>query len=276
MFEKRKILIATKHLKEKVIGPILEQQFKMSWEVALHFDTDILGTFTGEIERKQDPIGTLRKKCEGALINTDFDLVIASEGSFGPHPNHFFATANEEWLMLLDTKNELEITVRELTTNTNFNGRWIENLQELESFAKSVGFPEHRLILRNSPDEFSSIHKGIGDYSNLENIYLDLKNAFGKVYAETDMRAMYNPTRMATIEIAMKKLVENMESYCPACNTPGFVIRKTEIGLPCAWCNQPTKSVKSFIKTCLRCDYEERKPNDLKREDPAHCDYCNP
>ncbi len=276
MFEKRNILIATKHQKEKVIAPLLEQKFKMQWEIATHFDTDSLGTFTGEIERKQDPIKTLRKKCIGALEGTTFDLVIASEGSFGPHPHHFFATANEEWIMLFDKKNELEITVRELTTHTNFNGRWIENTEDLKSFAKLVEFPEHRLILRKHPEEFCHIHKGIGDFSNLEEIFLGLKNIFGKVYAETDMRAMYNPTRMSTIESAMKKLVESMESLCPSCNTPGFSVRKTEEGLPCAWCNQPTKSVKYFIKTCLRCDFEEMKPNQLKREDPAHCDFCNP
>lgn len=276
MFEKRNILIATKHQKEQVIAPLLQKYFKMQITIATHFDTDNLGTFTGEIERKDDPIETLRKKCLGALAETNYDLVIASEGSFGPHPHHFFATANEEWLMLLDTKNNLEITVRELTTETNFNGRWIETLDDLKSFAKLVAFPEHRLIVRKHPEEFHHIHKGIGDYSHLEKIFLELKQTFGKVYVETDMRAMNNPTRMLTIEKAMKKLIESMQSHCPSCETPGFSIRKTETGLPCAWCNQPTKSVKYYVKTCLKCDFEEMKPNLQKREDPAYCDYCNP
>jgi hypothetical protein len=47
-----------------------------------NFDTDLLGTFTGEIERKLDPIATARQKCLLAMKLSNCDLGVASEGSF--------------------------------------------------------------------------------------------------------------------------------------------------------------------------------------------------
>jgi hypothetical protein len=47
-------------------------------------------------------------------------------------------------------KNNLEIIVRELSMETNFNGSEITNEQELLDFAELVQFPSHGLILRPS------------------------------------------------------------------------------------------------------------------------------
>jgi hypothetical protein len=46
------------------------------------FDTDLLGTFSGELQRKDDALTTLRNKCIGASIANNCDLIFASEGSF--------------------------------------------------------------------------------------------------------------------------------------------------------------------------------------------------
>jgi hypothetical protein len=56
MFKGRKLIIATKHKKEIVIAPILEKGLGVKCFTDETFDTDRLGTFTGEIERKLDPI----------------------------------------------------------------------------------------------------------------------------------------------------------------------------------------------------------------------------
>ena len=127
MFNGRNILIATNHGKEKVISPILAQNFGIESLTIEGLNTDILGTFSGEIERKEDPISTLRQKCLLGLKNTNLDLAIASEGSFGAHPSLFFAQANDELVMLLDTKNKIEIVARELSTETNFAAQTIKN-----------------------------------------------------------------------------------------------------------------------------------------------------
>jgi hypothetical protein len=58
MFKGRSLLIATKHEKEQIIGPIFEKELGVTFSVPDHFDTDVFGTFTGEVERKADPITT--------------------------------------------------------------------------------------------------------------------------------------------------------------------------------------------------------------------------
>jgi hypothetical protein len=122
MFAGRKVLIATKHKKELVLTPILEKELVVTCFVSEQFDTDTLGTFSGEIERKHDALTTLRNKCIHAANASKSDLVIASEGSFGAHPSIFFAHANQELVMLKDFKNDLEIIAKEISLETNFNG----------------------------------------------------------------------------------------------------------------------------------------------------------
>lgn len=88
-FKGRRLLIATKHKKERVIAPILEKELGVNCFVT-DIDTDKFGTFTGEIERKEDAISTARNKCLLAMELENCDLVLASEGSFGAHPSLFF------------------------------------------------------------------------------------------------------------------------------------------------------------------------------------------
>ena len=121
MFEDRNLIIATKHKKEDVIAPILEKELGVKCFVSSDLDTDLLGTFTGEIERKEDPVSSARNKCYMAMELTNCDLAIASEGSFGPHPTLFFIPADDEILVFVDKKNGLEIIAREISTESNFN-----------------------------------------------------------------------------------------------------------------------------------------------------------
>lgn len=278
LFQNRKLVIATKHEKEKVIQPILENTLGVHCFVPSNFDTDQWGTFSGEIERKEDVLNTLRKKCLYAMKENNCDLAIASEGSFGAHPSIFFAHANDEVIMLIDIKNDLEIIAREISTETNFNGTYISNTIELRTFATKANFPSHGLILKSSENNFEQAMKGIQDEKMLLEGFHDLYHKYGKVYVETDMRALYNPTRMKVIEAATIKLVNATLSQCPNCNTPGFAVTKAKDGLPCEWCNSPTRSTLSFLSTCKKCNFasEEKYPHQKTTEDPMYCDFCNP
>jgi hypothetical protein len=278
MFQNRKLLIATKHHKEKVIAPILEKELGVACFINESFDTDALGTFTGEIERELDPIATAREKCLRAMQLSNCDLGVASEGSFGPHPSMFFVNADDEFLIFIDRKNNIEIMVRELSTSTNFNGMEIQSQAALLDFAGQTGFPDHGLILRKSKNENIDIHKGINDLPTLVKIFEQLCSKYGAVYAETDMRAMHNPTRMKVIEKAANKLVQKIKAACPRCQMPGFGITDAKRGLVCSLCGSPTNSVLSYIYGCQHCDFskEEMYPNQKTTEDPMYCDYCNP
>ncbi|MFT5737667.1 MAG: hypothetical protein ACI9SG_002017 [Maribacter sp.] len=278
MFEGRSLVIATKHEKENVIAPLLERAIGVVCFVQEGFDTDTLGTFTGEIEREQDPISTARQKCLMAMELSSCDLGVASEGSFGAHPSVFFASADDEFLIFIDKKNNLEIIVRELSMETNFNGKEMETEKELFDFAKSVKFPSHGLILRKSKNDNSDVIKGITDFIQLKEAFQKLINKSNKVYAETDMRALHNPSRMTVIENATKKLVDKINSYCPQCNTPGFGVTSIKKGLECSLCGSPTNTTLSFICSCQKCDFkrEDMYPHKKTNEDPMYCDYCNP
>ena len=278
LFKNRRLLIATKHEKEKVIAPLLEMNLGVICFTNKDFDTDLLGTFTGEIERELDPIETVRQKCLLAMKLSNCDLGVASEGSFGSHPSIFFASADDEFLIFIDKKNNLEIIVRELSLETNFNSNEIESVTDLLEFAESVKFPSHALIVRQSKLDYSNEIKGITNLKDLKNAFYLLSKKSNKVYIETDMRALYNPSRMAVIQNATKKLVEKINSCCPQCDLPGFGITDAKKGLKCNLCGSPTNSTLSYIYICQHCQYtkEEMFPHKRTTEDPTYCDYCNP
>lgn len=277
-FENRTLVIATMHKKEEVIAPIFETELGVSCSIVKNVNTDTLGTFSGEVERNADPVSTVRAKCLLAMKESGADLVVASEGSFGAHPEIFFAKANEEIVMLLDIKNGLEITGKILTTETNFDGKAVSDWRELKAFAESVFFPTHGLIIREHQNGVSGIIKGIRDWQTLESTFNDFMASYGSAWVETDMRAMHNPTRMQAIRLATEQLIENIKSLCPVCETPGFAVHETKAGLPCSLCKSPTRSIKNLHYNCSYCGFSEDRARTDGRlsEDPMYCDVCNP
>ncbi len=277
-FEGRTLVIASMHRQEEVLKPILEQGLVITAQVAEGLNTDLLGTFSGEVARQADPLTTARKKCELALDLSGCDLALASEGSFGPHPAAFFLPANEEWLLLMDRKNNLEIHARHLSLETNFSGQEFYSIEQLEAFASKVGFPSHGLILRKSKEELDGMLKGITDPSQLRMAALQLLETQGSAYIETDMRAMYNPSRMKVIQETAQLLLQKLNSRCPSCHFPGFSVTSAEPGLPCSLCGTPSSAALAHLLVCNHCEYQERVafPDGKKTEDPQYCQVCNP
>jgi len=60
-FEGRHLLIASMHQKEQVLQPLLESSLKVTVSVANGLNTDLLGTFSGEVARLTDPLTTAQK-----------------------------------------------------------------------------------------------------------------------------------------------------------------------------------------------------------------------
>lgn len=278
MFGGRKLLIVTKHKKEEVIAPVLEQELQVYCFTDASFDTDMLGTFTGEVERKDDPLTTARNKCLLAMEKNQCDLAVASEGSFGPHPVIPFVPADDEWMILIDKKQNLELKARTVSAETNFAGRFVSTEKELNAFLEAVQFPSHAVILRKSREESADIYKGLTDHTITKATFQKLLEKYNRVFVETDMRAMLNPTRMKVIEQLALKLASLIKSVCPACGRPGFGVTDIVPGLPCEQCSAPTKSPLKNIYVCGHCGYrkEQLYPKDKQFEDPMFCDTCNP
>ncbi len=278
LFKDRSLLIATKHKKESIMAPLLEETLGVRCFTDSNLDTDSLGTFTGEIERKDDPLTTVRNKCLMASESTNFDLIVASEGSFFPHPLFPYAYTNVEILCFMDLKNNLEIIATERSNETNFNGQAIKSVKELYAFCQNVGFPSHGLILRKSKNDIMGIVKGVNKQEELMSYYNYFMNTYGEVFIETDMRAMHNPTRLKVIKLATEVLIKKINSCCPACYTPGYDVTDSLRGLPCEICSYPTNGIKSLVYTCQKCSYTESVdyPNGKKTADAMFCDICNP
>lgn len=277
-FEGRNLVIATKHKKEFVIGPPLKAAFGLDFFSSDSLDTDMLGTFSGEIERLNKPIDAARMKCNMAMDIHQVDMAVSSEGSFGPHPQIFFLPAAEEYLMFMDRKHELEVVVKTVTTNTNYSSITLTSTEYLQEFLTRVKFPSHALILKKSENDITRIEKGIVCEKTLFDRVEFYLNLYGACYLETDMRAMFNPTRMEVIKNLVDQLIVDMNRICPKCHFPGFSISDVVRGLLCSNCLWPTKSVKEIIYGCKKCGHRSIEMNtELKKyEEPMYCDFCNP
>ncbi len=277
----RVAVIATMHQKEQAIAPLITAAWNVKTLVPTEFDTDAFGTFTRDINRVADQLTTARLKAEAALTLTGETLALASEGSFGPHPQLPFVPYSREFVLLLDTVHQIEIVGEATSTNTNYRSQAIASCEEALSFAKSVGFPAHGLVVMESAGAPNRpIAKGITQESDLiTTVELALSNSpDGKIHLETDMRALYNPTRMQAIAQATENLIQLVAQRCPECDCPGFGIVERRPGLPCSLCYAPTSLTLSELYRCQKCDYQcwMRSPNAPDFADPGQCPYCNP
>lgn len=277
-FAGRTMVIVGKHKKERVIAPIMEKVLGVTCITVPEIDTDLLGTFSGEIERADDVITTLRKKCALAAEKYPGHLIVASEGSFGMHPVVPLAHADDEVMLCVDYTNQLEFFARKLTTVTNFNAQEIHSVKNLMHFAIKAQFPQHALILRRSKTDNTHITKGIQDETTLREVYQQLRARFGQAYIETDMRALFNPTRMKVIGEVAEDLAGKMNSRCPVCTHPGFSVQDAVSGLPCGMCGTPTQTTQHLVLRCTHCGHSALKAplHGKKVEDPQFCDFCNP
>ncbi|NJM89695.1 MAG: hypothetical protein HC847_23640 [Hydrococcus sp. RU_2_2] len=281
-FVDRVAILATMHQKERAIAPLLETELGIKVIVPSQFDTDCFGTFTREIKRLGTQLEAARLKAQKVLELTGATMAIASEGSFYPHPAFPLISCDREIVLLLDKDNNLEIIGQEISTETNHNHKQVSTLKEALEFADKVGFPEHGLVVmssKNATDKNKIIKGIITEEQLVKAVEISLEqSSTGVIHLETDMRAMYNPTRMKVIEKATHNLIEKLNAFCPQCSAPGFDVVSRSPGLPCGWCSSPTSLIKVAIYQCQKCHYQQEIlfPDGLKIADPTYCQYCNP
>jgi hypothetical protein len=279
-FADRVAVLATMHRKERVITPILEQNLGIKLRVPENFNTDQFGTFTRDRSRPDNQKKTALLKAESALELTGESLAVASEGSFAPHPSFPMIAYNYELIVLVDRVHQLEIFGQAISTETNYSHKTVRSLEEAQNFAQTVGFPEHGLVVMShsstkNPDE---IVKGIVSEAQLLTVVTEALRRSPTVHLETDMRALYNPSRMNAIAQATNNLVTVIQSTCPKCNYPGFELVERLPGLPCGLCDSPTTLTRAAVYQCRHCGFRQEKlfPDGIEVADPAQCSYCNP
>lgn len=275
-YVKKGILVATKHQKEQVIGPIFKKYLGCETFVT-EFDTDKLGTFTGEIPRLKDAMSICKDKAVMAAQLTGHPYALASEGSFGPHPIMPFLPYAQEWMVFVDLESDITIFEEIKTSETNYQTKWIDVDSDINDFLNQVKFPSHGLCLQTSCLK-TVIAKGIQNHQQLQEA---LKNGFEldtRLLLSTDMRAMMNPSRMNVIEKLSEQLVLRIKSLCPQCQSPGFGRAGVAGHLACQQCHMPSEFPALEVWACVQCDYQENRPRkDGKVNiDPQYCQFCNP
>lgn len=272
------VLFATKHGKEKILAPLFAQ-IDCNLIVA-SVDTDEFGTFSGEIERKGSIRETLLAKIKKAQeVCPGHRLYLASEGSFGPHPQLGLIPTDLESLLLFDSERDVGLSADYLSTEVVHFEREFGPSEDFRSYLRENGFPRHAVMVRPSgrPD---LIFKGLQDEGSVDQAMLASFTAspVGRVLILSDLRACHNPTRQDAIRRAGVRLIEDLRHLCPRCSHPGFRIVEGIPGLPCKDCREPSRVAKSVLSRCVFCGHESLspRPDGLQSIEPGECEVCNP
>lgn len=274
------IVLTTKHAKSIALAPPFEKKLGAG-VLEYVVDTDRLGTFTGEVERKGSALDCARKKCEWSIKSTKAEYALASEGSFGTHPFIPFLPSNREILYFIDNVRDFHLHITDITTDTNYQMREISSFDELLEFADQALFPSHALIVRPFPRDIRvPIFKGIETQADLEAAYREAikSSPERKAWVETDMRAHLNPSRMKFIQKLGEDLADRLLCCCPECDKPGWGKVDIEAGLPCSLCGFPTDEIKAELYGCTKCKHKVSLPpaHGKSTADPTFCCFCNP
>lgn len=277
-FKGQKIALLTQHGKETVLKPALDSALGCDVQHITGFDTDLLGTFTRDIDRAGTQTNALRNKARKGMELSGLSIGVASEGSFGPDPFTGMLTWNIEQVILIDEERGLEVTGTAQMV-ARCGETLAETWEQATTFALANGFPSHQMVIRSQKKNVCTFYKGIYDWTTLETRFKEAQKACadGKVWMESDLRAFANPTRMENIRRATVDLVKRLKSECPTCSMPGFWRAQNLPGLSCRACGAPTHLPRGEVWKCVWCAHSDTtfKPSTESAE-PKHCQVCNP
>jgi hypothetical protein len=273
----QRVALVTQHGKDAVLGPVLDEHVGVRVERVDGFDTDTLGTFTREVPRAGTQREAARRKAQLGLERAGLPLALGSEGAFGPSPLGW-GSWDVEVLVWLDATRGLEVVGRAQGPGQHAHAT-VSSWPELVAFAARAGFPDHALVLRPDDDAGMPLHKGLATEASLRSAWDDARrrSRSGAVFAENDLRAHMNPTRLGVIAAAGLDLAQRLRCACPRCASPGFGVAARRPGLPCRDCGTPTSSWRAERWSCVACDFsEERAVTPGASADPGTCPQCNP
>jgi hypothetical protein len=272
------VYFATLHGKAEILKPLFAE-IGMAC-VPAPIDTDSLGTFSGEVERVGSVIETLRQKtllCSHKYPEAEF--IVASEGTFGPHPTLGFFQTGLESLLFWHRSHKTETYAEFLDINPQVAEDLFTTAQGTQDFFDRVSFPANGLII-HPENLFEPMFKGLHEIEQVHEAMAACAMVApeNKIVLKTDLRACHNERRRQAIYEAGKVLMEALNSFCPNCSHPGFVITDIVPGLECDQCGAPTRLAEKVVLTCNACGVVEERPRpDGKAfSDPGDCDFCNP
>lgn len=263
------------HDKASIIAPLLAERWQARLTNSSAFDTDTLGTFSGEVERRLSPLECALRKAQLAVELTGADFGLGSEGSFGASP-WGFGTYNQELVACVPVRGDWAVVGVYGSAFAVDEYRPSDPVSQ-QRFWQQLPAGQRVMAVATDCDIRKSI-KGIATESELnaqlaaqfaENIPADLRITY-------DLRAHHSPQRRVHIARATENLLARLACNCPECERPGFWPDQPETGLPCADCGTPTHSLSARIAQCAGCGYRQRTAVNKALADPATCPWCNP
>lgn len=271
--------LSTMHQKERAIAPVMRQTCSMVLTVPTGLDTDALGTFSGEIPRAGSMLEAATAKARLAMEATGLPVGLASEGSYGPHPDLPWVPAGLELLVLVDDTRGLVIAEQIIDDAPVFFHAVTSSPSAIADYLARIGFGRNGVIVKPNDGKAQPV-KGIVRHDLLAEAIRQCAaaSADGKALVQTDMRAHMNTRRMEILGGLARRLARRLNSLCPACHAPGFGVVVSGPGLACAWCGEPTTVASGHIQGCAACHYRDFIPrrDGQARADPRHCLHCNP
>lgn len=212
--EGKTAVVATKHGKERLVAEILSHELGVRVEATRDLDTDMFGSFTGEIPRKGNQLDAARQKAAAARSTTPADFYVATEGSFDSDPRMLGLPIHREVIYWHDPSGDDVVVTRE-TPKTNAARIRLRSREDLHRAMHKFGFPQHGIILRKSrPFRADVLFKDARDSAELEDQFFRARSALPwvRVYAESDMRSHKNPMRQDVIRDALRELAAIIKS----------------------------------------------------------------
>lgn len=270
-FQDATFALLTLHGKQHVIAPVLWEHLKARILHTDAYDTDTLGTFSGEIERVSAPLDCAKKKAELACSLTGCAIGLGSEGSFSPGP-FGLVTFNEELLACVNVAEHWTVVGRSYQPCT-VREQQCQNGDELATFLGAT--PSGQGLILKAQGRLS---KGLLGESEVAE---QLRRWFGTTVqwpltVSDDLRAHHCPERRERIARAAENLAERLLSACPNCRCPGFWPDEVRFGLPCRWCGTPTNAIMQRIVNCQSCQYQQLFDIEEEYAEPDNCPNCNP
>jgi hypothetical protein len=275
----RHAVLVSMHRKADIIEPVFAAQLGLHITAQTTIDTDQFGSFTGEIPRPDTQYQTAVAKARAGMVHSGYQLGIASEGSFFPHPAIPWLTVNHELVVLVDDIHGWVLEGWATASETTAARQQVRTLADVHEFVRRVGFPYQGIVVRYQTNGVVQIHKDIDTIEALCTVVDRAHHAnTSDVWLETDLRAHRNPKRRLVICEAAADLVRNAQRMCIACSAPGMRKIATVPGLPCEWCGTPTDQPSAFVYACVRCDHrvELSHPDAHTAASAEYCGVCNP
>ena len=277
-YSRKEAVITTKHEKGKLVAPAFQKILGLQVSEC-NTDTDTLGTFTGEIERKQSPRETVLIKARLGIEKSGVSIGIASEGSIGADPYIPFINSDLEMMAFVDAEHDIEIVESLRSTEIVTATKIIHAQDDLTEFLQRADFPNHKLIVRTQKRPTTFCIKGIDDEYSLRKAIDSVKNEDpdGVVVIESDLRAHCSPSRQKIISELSAKLATRIKQCCPECDAPGWGVVTYVKGVPCSACKRISENaIKEEVLGCSKCLHQQSGKIIANLLDPSRCDWCNP